>query len=129
LQFALDRLAGKVRETFPGTLRLQLDPAALVPSPTAKAFFQIAECAVDNALDRPGCSLIEIQLKRSHGDFVLEVRHNGKAPEAGDTSLDRLRMDYYASKSQVALEVIESESGAVVRASHSMASGDTGQKV
>src|SRR5579864_4310751 len=32
LQFALDRLAGKVRERFSGTLRLQLDPATLVPT-------------------------------------------------------------------------------------------------
>jgi signal transduction histidine kinase len=129
LQFALDRLAGKVRERFSGTLRLQLDPATRVPTVIAKAFYQIAEGAIDQGLSRPGCSLIEIQLKRSQGEFVLEVRHNGKAQEPGDgaASFDRLRMDYYASKNQVALEVNDSpKGGTVVRASYPIPAPDPG---
>jgi signal transduction histidine kinase len=128
LQFALDRLAGKVRERFSGTLRLQLDPATLVPTVIAKAFYQIVECAIDDGLARRGCSLIEIQLKRSQGEFVLEVRHNGKAQHSEDeASFDRLRMDYYASNSKVALDVNESPNGGtVIRASYPIPVPDSG---
>lgn len=116
LQFALDRLAGKVRERFSGTLRLQLDPATLVPTLIAKPFYQIAECAVDIAMERPGCSFVDIKLKRAQGEFVLEVRYDGTA-EDSQLSFDRLRMDYYATKGNVALDVNDSSAGTVVRAS------------
>lgn len=121
LQFALDRLAGKIRKRFSGTLRLHLDPATHVPVPIAKAFYQIAECALDGALARPGCTLIEIQLKQTRAEFVLEVHDNGKTAEKDSSapSLERLMMDYYASRSQVALEVQNSSNrGIIVRASH-----------
>jgi signal transduction histidine kinase len=124
LQFALDRLAGNVRERFSGTLRLQLDPAALVPTSIATTFYQIAESAIENSLALPGCSLIEVQLKRAQHEFVLEIRHNGTPAEQNgpDASLDRLRMDYYASKNQVTLDINESpKGGTVVRASYPMA--------
>jgi signal transduction histidine kinase len=116
LHFALDRLAGKVRERFSGALRLQVDPATLVPTLIAKPLYRIAECAIDIALARPGCSSIEIKLKRSRGEFVLEVRHNGLA-EDSQSSFDRLRMDYYASKGDVTLDVKDSPAETVVRAS------------
>src|SRR5882724_9743863 len=61
LQFALDRLADKVRKTFSGSLRLHFDPAARIPTAIAVTFYKIAECAVDNALTRPGCSLVEVK--------------------------------------------------------------------
>jgi signal transduction histidine kinase len=116
LHFALDRLAGKVRDRFTGNLRLQLDPAARVPTLIAKPFYQIAECAIDIALERPGCSFIDIKLKRAQGEFVLEVRYDGTA-EDSQLSFDRLRMDYYASKGNVALDVTDSATGTLVRAS------------
>ena len=121
LQFAMDRLAGKVREQFSGTVRLQLDPSARVPTPIAKAFYKIAEGALDRALASTGCSLIEIWMKRSRGEFVLEIHHNGKTPEAavGQPSLDRLLMDHYASSNHIVLDVKDSpKGGAVVRASY-----------
>jgi signal transduction histidine kinase len=121
LQFALDRLAGKVRKTFSGTIRLHFAPEARVPTDIATPFYKIAECAFDNAIARPRCSLIEIHLKRSPREFVLEIRDNA---EAGETDphklpLTRLLMDYYASKGKVALEIQEAPNrGTVVRASH-----------
>ena len=123
LQFALDRLAGDVRERFSGTLRLQLDPAALVPTSIATTFYKIAESAIESSLTRPGCSLIEVQLKRAQGEFVLEIRNNGRATDSNgeETSLDRLRMDYYASINHVTLDVNESaKGGTIVRASYPM---------
>src|SRR5260370_39922034 len=71
LQFALDRLAGKVRKDFSGTLRLHYDPATHVPTAVAKIFYKIGERAVQNALARPECSLIDIEVKRSQREFVM----------------------------------------------------------
>jgi signal transduction histidine kinase len=121
LQFALDRLAGKIRKTFSGTLRLHLDPTARVPTEIATTFYKIAECAIDDAVTRPRCSVIEIHLKRSQSEFVLEVRDNAEAgdPDGERAPLARLMLDYYASQGNVELEIEASaERGAVVRARH-----------
>src|SRR5580700_8308876 len=72
LQFALDRLAGKVRKTFSGSLRLHFDASALVPTAIATTFYKIAECALESAAGRPGCSAIDVQVKKGHDDFILE---------------------------------------------------------
>lgn len=124
LHFALERLTGKAGKNFQGTLRLQMDPAARVPTPLAKAFYKIAEFALENAMARPGCSLIEVQLKRSHGDFVLEITDNSTADdsESSARSLARLMMGYHASQNQIDLSVnIIPEKGALLRASHPVA--------
>jgi len=36
----------------------------------ATTFYKITECAVDDALARPGCSMIEVKLKRLSSEFV-----------------------------------------------------------
>src|SRR5579863_3732164 len=73
LQFALDRLIGKVRAGFSGTLRLHFDASLRVPTILAKAFYKITECALDMAKSTPGCSLIDIHVKRAQGEYVLEI--------------------------------------------------------
>ncbi len=125
LQFALDRLAGKVRENFSGTFRLHFDPSLHVPTAIAKTFYKIAECAVDNALARPECTTIEIQVKRARGECVLEVHDNGylDTTDSITAPLGQMLMDYYASKSEVSLKVKGSaEEGTVVRASYPLSS-------
>jgi signal transduction histidine kinase len=120
LQFALERMAGKVCKSFHGSLRLHFDPAAHVPTALATTFYKIAEGAVDNALARPRCSLIDVKLKRLPSEFVLEVHDNGQLDEADLSTLTwgQLLMDYYAKKRQVALAVMTSpDGGTVVRAS------------
>src|SRR5260370_28039443 len=116
LQFAMERMAGKVRKTFDGSLRLHFDPTAHIPTALATTFYKIAECGVDNALARPGCSLIEVKLKRSQSEFVLEVRDNGRLDEADSNSMTsgRLLMGYYAKKRLVALTVEAPPSGGTV---------------
>src|ERR1017187_17333 len=121
LQFALDRLVGKFRKTFSGSVRLHFDAAARVPTAIATTFYKIAECALESAIARPRCSAIDIHVKRAQGDFVLEIRDNAEA-DAGDRSklpLARLLLDYYASKGRLALDIQGSPSrGTVIRASH-----------
>ena len=119
LAFALDRLAGKTRKSLSGNLRLHIDSTLHVPGAVAKTFYNIAECAVDSALAR-GCSMVEIHLKRSQGEFVLEVRDNSAfdEPDSDNLPLGHLLMDYYASRGHVALEATASPTeGTIIRAS------------
>jgi len=120
LQFALDRLVGKIRADFSGTLRLHFDASLRVPTILAKAFYKMTECAVETAMTAPGCSLIDVYVKRSHGEYVLEITDNGRADEGDPDSepLGRLLMDYYASKNHVTLKIQRTPGkGGLVRAS------------
>ncbi len=119
LQFALDRLAGTARANFSGTLRLHFDASLRVPTILAKAFYKMAECALETAMAAPGCSLIDIYVKPSHGEYVLEITDNGSAdPDPDSEPLGRLLMDYYASKSHVTLKIQRTPGkGTVIRAS------------
>jgi signal transduction histidine kinase len=103
LQFALDRLIGKVRIGFPGTLRLHFDASLRVPTILAKAFYKITDCALDLAKAAPGCSLIDIHVKRAQGEYVLEISDNAPMDDKGSAPLGQLLMDYYASKNHVTL--------------------------
>ncbi len=104
LQFALDRLIGKVRAGFSGTLRLHFDAALRVPTILAKAFYKITECALDIAKAAPGCSLIDIHVKRAQGEYVLEISDNAPVDEGAPAPLGQLLMEYYASKNHVTLK-------------------------
>jgi signal transduction histidine kinase len=107
LQFALDRLVGKIRADFSGTLRLHFDASLRVPTILAKAFYKMTECALETAMAAPGCSLIDIYVKRAQGEYVLEITDNGLADGVDPDSepLGRLLMDYYASKNHVTLKI------------------------
>lgn len=124
LQFALDRLIGKARAGFNGTLRLHFDASLRVPTILGKAFYKITDCALDIAKATPACSLIDIHVKRAQGEYVLEISYNGDvdeaytAPHSYTEPLGQLLMDYYASKNHVTLrtERIPGKGG-VIRAS------------
>jgi signal transduction histidine kinase len=118
LQFALDRLIGKARAGFSGTLRLHFDAVLRVPTILAKAFYKIADCALDIARANPGCSLIDIQVKRAQGEYVLEISDNAPVDDTRAAPLGQLLMDYYASKNHVTLRTERLPGkGSVVRAS------------
>lgn len=117
LQFSLDRLIGKVRGEFAGTLRLHFDPSIRMPTILAKAFYKIGECALDLAKATPGCSLIDVHVKRAQGQYVLEVSDNGRVDSAA-APLEQLLMDYYASRNHVTLRIERVPGkGSVIRAS------------
>lgn len=124
LPFAIERLAERTRKNFAGQVRVRLDPSARVPTPVARAFSKIAECAVNRAASSPGCTAIDISLQRTAGEFVLQVHSNAAVPESDPKgiSLDRLFMDYHASQNEVTLlETAGSQGqGSVVRASHAV---------
>jgi len=105
LHFALDQMVGKARNVFSGAIRLHFDSAARVTSAQAKIFYKIAEGALDAAMARPDCSVIDIQFKPSHGKLILEVADNGSFQPSSSVGkpLGTLLMEYHAARANVDL--------------------------
>ena len=71
-------------DAFTGTLRLNRRPLVQARSAQmASALYQIAQEAVENAVQHSGCSLIEIAVKSTRAGPCLEVRDNGRGFDPG----------------------------------------------
>jgi signal transduction histidine kinase len=122
LRSALDRLVGRIRERFMGTIRLNVDPSLKVDKRFASAFFHIAQEAVENALQHSSCSMIEIAVKSTKAGMFLEVRDNGCGFDSADIRAGRrglglLSMEHYAAEAGLELSIISNrDSGTLVRA-------------
>lgn len=122
LRPALDRLAVRVRERFPGTLRLNVDPSLKLDPKVASALYQIAQEAVENAVQHSSCTMIEVTAKPARSGNYLEVRDNGKGFDPGDLQggnrgLGLLTMEHYAAQAGLDLSVVSTRgSGTTVRA-------------
>ena len=105
LHFALEQLTGKARGTFSGSIRLHFDSNLRVPPAQAKTFYKIAEYAMSAALERSGCSLIDLQFKQAQGRLVLEISDNGEfaGADAKTKTFGRLLIEYHAAKSDFQL--------------------------
>jgi signal transduction histidine kinase len=120
---ALDRLVGRYRQRFPGTVRLILDPSTKIAEPIASALYKIAQEALENAVQHSGCSLIEIAVKSTRGGPHLEIRDNGRGFDPADVlqgrrGLGLLTMEHFAAEAGFDVSIVSTrESGTVVRAS------------
>jgi len=106
LSFALDRLAGRFRDCFSGTIRLLYEAGTHVPPAVGTAFYKIAELAVENAVAHAGCSLIEVLVRPTREGVVLEVRDNGtgfdvSSARAEHRGLGMTLMAHYASEAGI----------------------------
>ncbi len=123
LRPALDRLAARVRSRFTGTLRLNVDPSLKIDPKIAAAMFQIAQEAVENALQHSSCSTVEIAVKSSRTGTYLEVRDNGRGFDPADLESARrglglLSMEHYAAEAGLELSITSGrETGTAIRAS------------
>jgi signal transduction histidine kinase len=116
---ALDRLAGRYRRTFPGTLRLMADSSLRFPSEIGSALYKIAQEAVENAIQHAACSQIEVLVKTAQAGPTLEVRDNGCgfSAAANRRKLGLLLMQHYASQAGLRLTIDSQEGkGTTVRA-------------
>ena len=77
LAYALDRLAGRYRQQFSGSLRLNVHPDVHVPRPAANAFYKIADLAIENAVRHSAAVHIDVLLKKAPGGAMLEIKDNG----------------------------------------------------
>ena len=100
LHFALDQMLEKARKTFPGALRLHFDSSARVTPTQARTFCKIADYALEVAMTRSGCSLIDMQFKQSQGKLILDLADNGtfEAPDSARKPLGTLLIEYYAAR-------------------------------
>jgi PAS domain S-box-containing protein len=122
LRPALDRLAGRLRARFTGNLRLNVDPFLKINPKLASAMYQIAQEAVENAVQHSGCSTIEIAVKSTRTGTIAEVRDNGRGFDpadlvAGCRGLGLLSMEHYAAQAGLELSITSTrEFGTTVRA-------------
>lgn len=110
LYSALDRMIGRLRRGFGGTVRLMADSSVRLEAAAANALYRIAEQALDNALRHSGCTAIEVHLKATRPGPSLEVRDNGAGfdpagVEAGNRGLGLLIMEYCAADAGIELTV------------------------
>jgi signal transduction histidine kinase len=99
-----------------------VDPSLKLDPKLASAFFQIAQEAVENAVQHSGCSMIEIAVKSTRNAPVLEVKDNGRGFDPGDLDgggrgLGLLSMEHYAAQAGLDLSITSNRNtGTSVRA-------------
>ncbi len=77
LKAALDRLVGRQRQNFGGSIRLFFDSSVRLPVSAATAMYKIAEQALDNAVRHARATRIEVLVKPGKQGITLEVRDDG----------------------------------------------------
>ena len=133
LQFALDRLVGRYRDRYAGSLRFLFHPAARVPLPVGNAWYKITEHALENSVKHASAPRIEVQVKPgSNATYVLEIRDNGVGFSLMDakirsSGLGLLLMEHYAAQAAVDLTVKSTPGkGTIVRTSCKIADPGSG---
>jgi signal transduction histidine kinase len=122
-QFAMmDRLIGRHRQKYPGSLRLMVDLGERLPPEVANAFYKIANQAVANAVQHGKCSQIEVLVKTSHKGIVMEVQDKGIGFPIDQVrhrvpGLGLLLMEFHASQAKLQLTITSTPGeGTIVRA-------------
>ncbi len=116
LTTALHRLVGEYRQASRANIRLLCDASTRVSGPAATAMYQIAECALSNAVQHSGAGKIEIFVRPGRGGgAVMEIRDDGcgfdpARAAANPTGLGIPLMQCFADRAGLNLD-IESGSG------------------
>ena len=87
LQMAFDRLVGRFREKFSGSIRYLYDSSVRVPLNVGNTWYKIAELALENAIRHASATRIEVHVRRTQKNLSLEIRDNG-----GGFSLEAAKM-------------------------------------
>jgi PAS domain S-box-containing protein len=122
LRSALDRLTCRIRGRFTGAMRVNVDPSLKVDPKIATAMYQIAQEAVENAVQHASCSAIEIAIKSTRGGTALEIRDNGKGFDTSDLpggcrGLGLMSMEHYAAQAGLDFSITSSrQMGTTIRA-------------
>ena len=125
LQMALDRLVGRYREKFAGSVRYLYDSSVRVPLAVGNAWYKIAELALENSIRHSNASRIEIHVKRTPKDLSLEIRDNGTGfslleAKQSPKGIGLLMMEHYSSVAPIAVSVKTAPGkGTFVKSTHS----------
>jgi len=124
LQYALDRLVGRLRARFLGTLRYNSDSNVRLPLNVSNAMYKIAEHALENLIQHSNSSRAEVILKQGRSEAVLEIRDHGTgfdvtARKDAFAGLGLLLIEHYASQSGIQLTITSTlGKGTTVRATY-----------
>jgi len=124
LQNAFDRLIGRTRTRFSGTLRFLFDSSVRVPLEVGNAWYKIAEHALENALKHSEASKIEVHVRSTAKAMALEIRDNGLGFSILDTKmhsggLGLLLIEHYAAQAGIEISIMSGPGkGTVVRSSY-----------
>jgi two-component system NarL family sensor kinase len=123
LQSALDRLVGRFRTAFNGSIRFTYDPSVRVPADVANVWYKIAEIALENAVQHSRGTRIEVHVRSTSRQAMLEVRDDGcgfstdTAPDEAP-GLGLLLMEHYATQVPITVDLKSKPGkGTIVRAS------------
>jgi signal transduction histidine kinase len=122
LQFSLDRLVGRYRKDFRGSIRLLFDPSVRLPVETATAMYKISEQALENAVKHSAAARVEVLVKQGKQGVTLEIRDDGcgfstgkQAQETKGLGIHLMR--YHAAQCGMRFSVASiPEQGTIVRA-------------
>ncbi len=122
LQSALDRLVGRQRKNFGGSIRLLFDCSVRLPLQVSTAMYKITEQALDNAVRHARAKRVEVHVKPAKHGIALEIRDDGAGfdveDEAPETSgLGFALMRYHAAQAGFRFSVASiPEKGTIIRA-------------
>src|SRR4051794_11041586 len=110
LQSALDRLVGRFRGQFAGSVRYLYDSSVRVPLSVGNAWYKIAELALENAIQHSGATRIEVHVRRTQKNVMIEVRDNGKGfslveAKLNPQGLGLLLIEHYASLTPIVVDI------------------------
>jgi len=119
LKAALDRLVGRSRQEFPGTVRLFSDPSVRVAPEVVSSLYKIAELAVENAVRHSGGSVIELLLKNSQAGPELVIQDDGCGFDVPleshkPSGLGLVLMTHYARQCGLEVSISSGSSGGTV---------------
>ena len=102
IAYALDRLAGRYRQSMSATLRLNIHSGIQLKLPLANAFYKVADLALDNVTRHSQATQVEVLLKSTSQGAVLEIKDNGKGfdTELPSSGLGIQLMRNYAEQSR-----------------------------
>ena len=134
LQAALDRLVGRFRTEFKGSVRFFYDSAIRPPLEISNVFYKIAELALDNAVQHAEAQRIEVHVRSTRATLVLEVTDDGVgfSPEDANVQtpgLGILMMEHYAAQVPVEIRLRSRPGkGTLVKATYRLKQSPAGSK-
>lgn len=123
LQNALDRLVGRFRSEYKGSLRYLYHPGLRLPLEVGNAWYKIAELVLDNAVKHASADRIEIHVRPTPQAIIMEIRDNGIGFSLPDAKLKAaglglLLIEHYAAQAPINLVMKSTPGkGSLVRSS------------
>ncbi len=119
LHFGLEQLVAHVKTRFPGSIRLQFPPQLHLPREIGAAFYKVAGYALEFAVSRTSSSSIDLRVKQSRDQVILEVRFDGseRAENPGNPiqRVELLMLKRHAQRAGISVVLEPAGQGTIVR--------------